>query len=83
MGSASPLIDGTTGARPPVKPPHGSPCNGCGYCCEAEPCAIVREYIPGHPAEGPCRALEWIDGHYACGTIRQPRLLHAPSERLG
>ena len=56
------LIDGTAGARLPIKPAHGNPCNGCGLCCAMEPCGVAREFIPDHPEEGPCLALEWEAG---------------------
>lgn len=52
---AIPLIDGTDGARLPVKPTYGLPCNGCGWCCASEPCGIAREFI-GADGEGPCPA---------------------------
>lgn len=66
------LIDGTKGDHLTVKPAHGSPCNGCGWCCAAEPCGVAREHIPGHPAEGPCLALEHEAGRFVCGMIRRP-----------
>lgn len=66
------LIDGTAGARLPIKPAHGSPCNGCGLCCAMEPCGVAREFIPNHPEEGPCLALEWEAGRFSCGMIRRP-----------
>ncbi|MFC7661551.1 hypothetical protein [Methylorubrum suomiense] len=40
-----PLIDGTGGARLPIKPALGQPCNGCGWYCASEPCAIARKFI--------------------------------------
>ncbi|MCP1551656.1 MULTISPECIES: hypothetical protein [Methylorubrum] len=69
--TAIPLIDGTDGARLLVKPPTGSPCNGCGYCCAAEPCGIAREFI-GAGLEGPCPALEHEGGRFVCGMIVRP-----------
>ena len=72
MGATVRLIDGTSGARLPVKPAMGSPCNGCGWCCAEEPCGVARQYIPDHPEEGPCLALEWAVGRFACGMIRRP-----------
>ncbi|MDP4027071.1 hypothetical protein Q8W71_31260 [Methylobacterium sp. NEAU 140] len=65
------LIDGTGGARLPPKPPVGAACNGCGFCCAAEPCGIAREYI-GAGAEGPCPALEFEAGRFWCGMVRRP-----------
>lgn len=69
--TAIPLIDGTDGARLPVKPPTGSPCNGCGWCCAEEPCGIAREFI-GARSEGPCPALERQGGRFVCGMIVRP-----------
>ena len=66
-----PLIDGTDGARLPVKPAYGSPCNGCGWCCASEPCGIAREFI-GADGEGPCPALEREGGRFVCGMIVRP-----------
>ncbi|MFJ7441275.1 hypothetical protein ACIQW5_26935 [Methylorubrum thiocyanatum] len=68
---AIPLIDGTDGARLPVKPAYGSPCNGCGWCCASEPCGIAREFI-GADGEGPCPALEREGGRFVCGLIIRP-----------
>ena len=70
--SAIPLIDGTQGQRLPRKPVCGSPCNGCGYCCAEEPCAIAREHIPNHPGEGACVALEREGDRFVCRMIRRP-----------
>ena len=63
------LIDGTLGQRMPVKPAKGEGCNGFGYCCAEEPCAIAVEYI-GAGAEGPCPALEFDEGRAWCGLVR-------------
>ncbi|WP_244013351.1 hypothetical protein [Methylobacterium sp. J-068] len=67
-----PAIDGSSGARLPLKPVYGTPCNGCGFCCAAEPCGIARQFIPDHPEEGPCRAMEFEGGRFVCGMIRRP-----------
>lgn len=69
---AIPLIDGTSGARLLLKPAYGSPCNGRGYCCAEEPCAIAREHMPNHPGEGACVALEREGDRFVCGMIRRP-----------
>lgn len=58
--------------KAPEKPPYGSPCNGCGFCCAAVPCGIAIEYIPDHPTEGPCQAMEFAEGRFFCGMIRRP-----------
>ena len=54
------LIDGSSGQRLPVKPAKWAPCNGCSLCCAEEPCGVARQFIPDHPEEGPCLALEWM-----------------------
>ena len=69
---AIPLTDRTSGAQLLLKPAFGSSCNGCGYCCAEEPCAVAREYIPDHPEEGPCLALEHEGSRFGCGMIRRP-----------
>lgn len=54
----------------PAKPALGSPCNGCGYCCTKEPCALAQEFL--NCAAGPCVALEFADGKTICGLVRNP-----------
>lgn len=50
------------------KPAYGQPCNGCGLCCKAIPCPIAEQLLG--VSEGSCPALEWDDGRYWCGLIR-------------
>lgn len=52
------------------KPKFGEACNGCGYCCNSEPCALAREFL--HCTTGPCLALETVDGRFICGLVRNP-----------
>lgn len=59
-------------ARAPEKPAFGSSCNGCGFCCAAEPCGVARQHIPGCGPKGPCPAMEFKDGRFFCGMIRRP-----------
>ncbi|AWB26192.1 hypothetical protein DA075_35570 (plasmid) [Methylobacterium currus] len=59
-------------AKAPPKPEFGSPCNGCGFCCAAEPCGIARRFIPGCGEEGPCPAMEFEGGRFWCGMVRRP-----------
>lgn len=54
----------------PRKPAEGTPCNGCGVCCLAEPCPLGM--ILTRRRRGPCMLLEW-DGsarNYRCGALR-------------
>lgn len=67
------MADLETPDRGPPKPAFGQACNGCGYCCAAEPCGIALEYISPHLA-GPCPALEFEDGRFHCGMVRRPGL---------
>lgn len=69
---AIPLIDGTSGTRLPLKPAFGLPCNGCGYCCATAACGVALQFIPDHPEDGPCRAMEYEGGRFVCGMIRHP-----------
>lgn len=52
------------------KPKFGERCNHCGYCCSTEPCQISKEFLGC--AEGPCIALETVDGQSSCGMIINP-----------
>lgn len=54
----------------PEKPAYGQPCNGCGLCCAAEPCAVAVEFLG--ETEGPCRAMEFEAGRFWCGMVRNP-----------
>lgn len=61
------------------RPEFGAPCNGCGYCCEHQVCAIgsftqqlVDSY--GERVPGPCPALVTEpDGSKTCGMVTRPR----------
>jgi len=53
-----------------AKPKYGQPCNGCGYCCTTEPCALASDYLDCQT--GPCVALEYEDGKSNCGLVRNP-----------
>jgi hypothetical protein len=52
------------------KPKFGEACNGCGYCCTAQPCMLAQEFL--HCTTGPCVALETQDGKTLCGLVRNP-----------
>lgn len=63
-----------------AKPAHGAPCNGCGYCCEAELCIVAssllnKPLLPGNP--GPCPYLEKDGEKRVCGLVVNPTK-HAP-----
>ena len=45
-------------------------CNGCGQCCQEEACSLSREYLKSDVA--PCVALEFDEGRYWCGLVRNP-----------
>lgn len=53
------------------KPAEGAPCNGCGWCCISEPCALSKEFLG---ATDTCPALERAGDRYACGLITNPSL---------
>ncbi|WP_211238741.1 hypothetical protein [Roseivivax isoporae] len=57
-----------------TKPPHGSPCNGCGGCCADQRCPLGRlVFGPG----GRCPALEMRFPAFTCGLVESPEK-HAP-----
>ena len=52
------------------KPRFGKPCNGCDYCCTAEPCGLAQEFLKCFT--GPCVALERQGERTGCGLVRNP-----------
>lgn len=56
----------------PRKPRYDEPCNGCGLCCVAIPCALALDYVEGADIGKPCPALEWEGGRSFCGLVRNP-----------
>lgn len=53
------------------KPPYGSPCNGCGVCCQNEICPLGQIAFPH--AQAPCPALEKQADRYVCGLVASPQ----------
>lgn len=53
----------------PIQPAEGTPCNGCGVCCLAEPCPLGR--LISRRRHGACDALRWDETQslYRCGAI--------------
>ncbi len=53
----------------PPQPALGTPCNGCGVCCLAEPCPLGM--VISRRRSGACDALRWDDAQalYRCGAI--------------
>lgn len=56
----------------PRKPRTLAPCNGCGVCCVATPCAIALDYITAARPGETCPAIEWSGGRAWCGLVRRP-----------
>ena len=56
-------------AEAPDKPALGTPCNGCGVCCLAEPCPLGM--VISRRRHGACNALRWdeVQAVYRCGAI--------------
>lgn len=52
------------------KPKFGDSCNGCGYCCTAQPCMLAQEFL--HCSTGPSVPLESTAGRSICGLVRNP-----------
>ncbi len=69
-------------ARAPEKPAFGSPCNGCGFCCAAEPCGVARQFVPGATEGAPCPAMEFEHGPFLVRDDPQAGALSWPA-RLG
>lgn len=57
------------------KPPFGAPCNGCGYCCEMEVCAIGKVAM-GENAEAPCKMLLHEHGRNWCRLVLAENFLN-------
>lgn len=57
----------------PTKPALGSPCNGCGLCCLAEPCPLGM--LLSRRRHGACVALGWNEEarQYRCGVVTDAR----------
>lgn len=53
----------------PPKPALGTPCNGCGVCCLAEPCPLGQ--VISRKRSGACDALRWDAAQtlYRCGVL--------------
>jgi hypothetical protein len=51
------------------KPKFGSPCNGCGLCCQLERCAIAVKALGEGP--GPCPGLVWREGRSSCLMVEE------------
>jgi hypothetical protein len=60
-------------ASAPAKPVLGTPCNGCGVCCLAEPCPLG--VLISRRRHGACDALRWqgAELRYVCGAVSDPR----------
>lgn len=54
----------------PEYPGYGLPCNGCGFCCAAEPCQVARDFAGF--TEGPCPAMQFEESRFVCGMVRNP-----------
>lgn len=53
------------------KPPHGDPCNGCGWCCQSQLCPLAWGVFGGSQNRQ-CPALEEAAGRSACGLAAHP-----------
>lgn len=54
----------------PEKPRLGEPCNGCGFCCAAEVCAIGL-VVYGEQTPAPCPAMRFKEGRFWCAVVQQ------------
>lgn len=55
----------------PAYPGYHAPCNGCGQCCQDQPCAIARQFGLWRYSDG-CRALKFRAGRYWCQVAITP-----------
>lgn len=59
----------------PMKPPYGSPCNGCGACCRAQICGIgliamgVKDCFDGDFVPGPCQFMRHDGEKFRCAVV--------------
>lgn len=51
----------------PSKPRYGSPCNGCGFCCQMQICWIGEKAFPG--AVAPCPGLRVTPERTYCSLV--------------
>ena len=55
------------------KPKHGTPCNGCGWCCMVRRCELAQ-HVFSLGELGPCPALTQTSSTtYGCGLMLDPR----------
>ena len=55
------------------KPKHGTPCNGCGWCCMITRCELAQ-HVFSLGEFGPCPALTQTSATtYGCGLVLDPR----------
>lgn len=65
----------------PEKPPHGTPCNGCGGCCINTLCPL-GQLLFGRQ-RGPCPALEIGVDRADCGLVANPDKYASLKVKLG
>lgn len=53
-----------------AKPLRGQPCNGCGYCCAQEVCAIGDARL-GLGTKAPCPLLIYCEGRTFCEVVKR------------
>ena len=65
----------------PPKPALGTPCNGCGVCCLAEPCPLGQ--VISRKRSGACDALRWdaVQRLYRCGVLSDTESVLGPRWR--
>lgn len=51
-----------------MKPKHGAACNGCGFCCMVEVCAIGKLHH-GEEQAAPCPSLTFENGRHWCAFV--------------
>jgi hypothetical protein len=80
---AEPMRDQVIHIHPEAspKPALGTPCNGCGICCLAEPCPLGQ--VISRKRSGACDALRWDAAQtlYRCGVLSDTESVLGPRWR--
>lgn len=57
------------------KPREGAACNGCGWCCHTEVCALGQMAFKIKAEQTPCPAMMFTDNKVRCGLVEAEKEL--------